>query len=336
VTTPIIDQSNDPSYKHLFALVREFPQVEPYIKTAQVDVPEEEEKLASSAFAWPDRRLFRIDKPAQAALSRLYMQKQAGVPEEVVKRCDEALDLYGIKLDFGTEKVAEPLDDSDDYLLPKMKRFRVRTPNDVKLASVALLTHCHKMDPDTRATAAVNLVKKATALNIELSAPIYKLAGATMSDPNLLRDWIEARAEATEDPAIKRAYTKLADATRTKEVACQQFLNDRDDLIKIAGSLMELDEAAGLQQHYDKRIPDPMLTVFNTDKIAEEMLDLAGKPVELSKLLAVDPDAYRMVFGEDLAEEFIDGEDVDVEQLKIILPTVPLDLQQALAAQMGI
>ena len=334
--TPIIDQSNDPSYKHLFALLREFPQAEEHIKTAEVDVPEEEEKLASSAFAWRERRLFRIDKPAQAALSRLYMQKQAGIPEEVIKRCDEALDLYGIKMDFSTEKVAAPVDDSDDYLLPKMKRFRVRTPDDVKVASVALLHHCHKMDPDTRATAAVNLVKKATALNIELSTPIYKLAGVTMCNPQLFRDWVEARVEATEDPAIKRAYTKLAEATRTKEVACQQFLNNRDDLIKVAGALMELDEAAGLQQHYDRRLPDPMLTVFNTDKIAEEMLDLAGKPVELSKLLAIDPDTYRMVFGEDLAEEFIDGEDIDVAQLKIILPTVPLDLQQALAAQMGI
>ena len=330
----IIDQSHDPSYKRLFSIIQEFPQVEPLIKTAHVDEPEEEAKLASSAFAWRDRRLFRIDKPEQAVLSRLYMHKQAGVPEEAIKRCDEALDLYGIQLDLSTEKVAAAPDDGE-YLLPSMKRFRVRSADDVKTAAVALLNHCHKMDPETRATAAVNLVKKATAHGIELSMPIYKLAGVTMCDTHQLGDWLNARSEATEDPAIKRAYTKLAEATRQQQVACQQFLNNREDLIKLAGSIMELDEAAGLQKHYDRKLPDPMLTVFNTEKIAEEMLELAGKPVELSRLLAIDPETYREVFGEDLAGEFINGDDIDVEQLKIILPTVPLDLQQVLASQMG-
>jgi hypothetical protein len=335
VATPIIDQSHDPSYKRLFSLVQEFPHVESYIKTAHVDEPEEEEKLASSAFAWKERRLFRIDKPDQAALSRLYMHKQAGIPEEVVARCDQALDVYGITLDLGTEKVAAAPDDGE-YLLPKMKRFRVRNADDVKTAAVALLHHCHKMNPAIRATAAVNLVKKANEHNIELSMPIYKLAGVTMCNPALLGDWVEARAEATKDPAIKRAYTKLAEATRNKEAACQSFLNNRPDLIKLADSIMELDEAAGLTKHYDRKLPDPMLTVFNTEKIAEEMLEVAGKPVEVSRLLAIDPDTYRNVFGEDLANEFIDGEDIDPAQLKIILPTVPLDLQQALAAQMGV
>jgi len=331
----IIDQSHDPSYKQLFTLIQAFPQIEPYIKTAQVDEPEEDVKLANSAFAWRERRLFRIDKPEQAALSRLYMQKQAGIPDEVTKRCDAALDLYGIELDFGTEKTAAAPDDAE-YLLPGIKRFRVRNAGEVKLAATALLYHCHSMSPEMRATAAVNLVKKANQHNIELSMPIYKLAGATMCNPNTLHDWIGARAEATEDPDIKQAFAKLAEATRNSEIACQEFLNDREDLIKLAGSISELDEAAGLQKHYDKRLPDPMLTVFNTEKISEEMLNLAGRSVELSKLLSIDPDTYRNVFGDDLANEFIEDDDIDVAQLKIILPTVPLDLQRTLAAQMGI
>ncbi len=332
----IIDQAHDPSYKRLYNLLQEFPQIEPHIKTAHVGELEEETKLASSAFAWPELRLFRIDKPDQAALSRLYMHKQAGVPIGIVERCDAALDLYGVSLDFlGEEKVAAS-EDPADYLLPEMKRFRVRTPTDVKTAAVALLHHYYKMDVNTRATAAVNLVKKASQHNVELSTPIYKLAGATMCDPHTLCDWVEARAEATTDPAIKRAYTKLAEATRAKEVASQQFLNNRQDLIKIADSLMELDEAAGLTQHYDRRLPDPMLTVFNTDKIAEETIELAGKPVEVSRLLAIPPEAYQDVFGEDLANEFIVDGTIDPVELKVILPTVPLDLQQALAAQMGV
>jgi len=327
--TSIVDQFHDPSFRILYSIIQDHPEAEQHFKSASID-EEQHEKRASSCFAWEDERLFPVDTPAQAALSRYYMHKQAGVPDHAVQRCDKALELYGVTLQFSQEKTAAA-EDPDEYLLPTIKRFRVRNAEETKLAADALETHKRNMSPETRALAAVNLVKKAVAQDQTLPAQIYKSAGLTACHVPTMRDWVEARAQAAEDPTIRKAYMKIAEAARTKEA----YFNDRDELIKVAGVISELDEAAGLQKHYNKRLPDPMDTVFNTDKIAEEQVELAGKPVPLSKLLSVDPEIYKDVFGEDLTDEFIEADEVDPEQLKVILPTVPLDLQQALLRSLG-
>lgn len=324
-----IDQFTDKSFKRLYHLMQDFPQAEEQIKTAQLDI-EENEKRADTAFAWPERRMFPIDTPAQAALSRLYMEKQAEVPPIVRHRCDMALEVYGVQLPL-QEKTAAA-DDPDDYLLPAQKRFRVTDPESVKLASEAIMLNQRKLLPTQRAHACVGLVKKSMQFNMRLPAEIYKMAGVTMSYLPQLRSWLEARAAATSDPAIKTAYTKLAEATRTKE----QYISNRDELVKLADAIHELDEAAGLNKWYDRRLPDPMNTVFNTEKIAEDMFDVAGKQIPASTMMAIDPAAYEDAFGADITSDFISDGNVDVEQLKLVWDSIPTDLKQALIAQMGL
>jgi len=92
-----IDQFSDPGFKVLSERLRSFPGVDLLIKTAELN-DEENAKAAFTAFAWPEQRLFRIDSPAQAALSKLYMSKQASIPTHVRNTCNKALELYGISL----------------------------------------------------------------------------------------------------------------------------------------------------------------------------------------------------------------------------------------------
>jgi hypothetical protein len=331
VTNHIVDQFSDPGFKVLNQRIHQFPEADVFIKDAELD-PDENEKVASTAFAWEERRLFRIDSPSQAALSRLYMEKQAGIPDEVIKRCDKALELFEIDMPL-REKVAAPVDDSDAYLLPGMKRFRVTSGEEVKLAADAILRNHKRMDTDTRAQASVNLAKKAAVYGTKIPSDILKFAGVTMCNTQTLRDWLEARTQVTMDPQIMHGYQKLAEEVCKLPPIC----SDRDELIKVACVIQELDEASGVDKLYGNQVLDPLLTVFNTDKIADEIITLSGRQVPLDQLLSVDPDIYRDTFGDDLAEEFIDPTGaIDPEQLKIILPTVPMDLQQALAAQMGI
>ena len=328
----VIDQFSDPSMRHLFTVFQEHPESEYLIKNAKLD-QDENEKRASTEFAWPEARLFPIDSPEQASLSRLYMEKQAGIPPRVVERCDKALDLYKIQMPLQTKIATEVDVNPNEFLLPDMKRFRVRNKSDVKLAADALLTNRRKMNTVTRARASYNLVKKAVDLGVKVPDSILKMAGVTMSDPNPLKLWIEARIEATQDETVKEAYQRLlpiVDAQKGK------LVSKRDELVKFASVLSELDEAAGLDTLYDKKLLDPLDTVFNTNKIAEELLELAGRQVPLQTLLSLDPETYRDVFGEDLAGEFLEGDEVNPEMLRVILPTVPLDLQQVLAAQLGV
>lgn len=331
MTNLIVDQFSDPGFKVLSQRIRQFPDADTFIKSAELN-DDANEKRADSAFAWKERRMFPIDDAAQAALSRLYMQKQAGIPDEVYALCDKALELYGIEMPL-EEKVAADVVDLSEYLLPDIKRFRVQTPEDVKLASDAILTNQRKMDTDTRASASVRLAKKAAAFGERLPTDILKFAGVTMCNTRTLRDWLEARTQATLDPQIMHGYQKLAEEVHKLAPLC----SDREELIKVACVIQELDEAAGLEKHYGRKLLDPLLTVFNTDKVADELVTLAGRQVPMDQMLSIDPEIYRDVFGDDLAAEFVEptGE-IDPEQLQIILPTVPLDLQQALAMQMGV
>jgi len=328
----IIDQFSDPSFRKLAQIIRRYPELQEHIKTAEMD-PEANEKRADTAFADPIGRQFPIDTPAHAVLSRMYMEKQAGVDPEFVARCDKALDLYGVEVDLTEKVAAAPEFNEDDYLLPEIRRMVVRTPEDVKLASDIICQNQRSLDLESRAQACTRLAKKAADLSVRLPALVLKYAGTTMCDTNILRDWLGARAEATIDPAINFGYQKLAEETLRFPRLC----GDRDELIKVAAAIAELDEAAGLGQHYDRRLLDPLQTVFNTEKVADDLLDLAGKQVTTEQLLSIPTEIYRDTFGEDLAGEFIDDSgEVDPEQLRVILPTVPYDLQQALAAQMGV
>jgi len=328
----ITDQFSDPGFKILSQQIQRFPEVDTFIKSAELN-DEENEKRASSAFAWEERRLFPVDDAGQAALSRLYMEKQAGVPQRVIEKCDKALELYGINMPF-QEKTASAAADFSDYLLPDMQRFYVKTAEDVRLASEAILRNTRRMDTDTKALASVRLAKKAAALNENIPIDILKFAGATMCNTRVLRDWLEARSVATSDPQIMCGYQKLAEEVYQLPELC----SDREELVKVACVVQELDQAAGLEERYGRTLLDPLLTVFNTEKISDELMTLAGRQVSLDQLLSIDPEIYKDVFGDDLAAEFVNEAtgDIDAEQLKIILPTVPLDLQKTLVVQMGV
>lgn len=328
--TTFIDQFSDPSFRSLYQLVESHPEAEELVKTANIDFDENDNR-PDAAFAWPDRRLFPIDAPEQAAISKLFIEKQAGVPEDVKERCNRALEIFGVTLPM-VEKTAAIEPPSADFLLPSIKRLAVRSPEQVKLAAEALLGNLKKLGTTHRAEAATNLVKKAVQFNTPVPSRILKLAGVTGCDTKVLRDWVEARTEIATDPHILMAYEKLANATKELPRYCY----DRDELIKVAEVLGELDEAAELTPHYDRRLLDPLETVFNMDKVADDQVDLAGTPVPLESLLSIEPEIYREVFGEDLADEFIEDDEINPDKLKTILPTVPRDLQKTLAAQLGL
>jgi len=327
----LIDQFNDVGFRMLNQCISEFPEAEDFVKEAMLD-PDENEKRAQSAFAWPEERLFPIDSPHMAALSRIYIEKQASaVPKRVVETCQKALDLFGVDLPLRRKEAAvEPR--NFNYLLPHLKRFSVFSQEDVKLASEAILRNNRKLSFTDKIMASVKLTKLSADHNVELPKKILKLAGTTMCSTPQLRDWIEVRAMVTSDPDISVGFSKLAEAVNEMPA----LVSDRDELTKLAVTLHEMDEAAGLTKLYDTKLLNPVETVFNTEKIADDMIEVAGRMVPLETLLSIPVNVYRDIFGDDLVEEFVDEDEIDPEKLKVIFPTIPLDLQKALVVQLGV
>jgi hypothetical protein len=329
--TAFIDQFSDHGYQMLNACLQDFPAIDGFIKNAELD-PVENERRPEYAFAWPERRMFPIDSPDQAALSRLYMAKQASLPDGVVANCDKALSIYGVEFPLQQEKVASVEDDSC-YLLPQIKRFSVKTAEDLQLASEALERNQRRLSVEDQATAAMNLVKHAVLHNTRVPSLMLKLAGMTVCETQVLRDWLDARAHVAQDADIGFGFTKLSEVLEQEA----PFITDRDELIKISGVIQELDEAAGFPQLYGKKLLNPLESVFNTEKMAAETIELAGRPVPVETLFGTDPQAYADAFGPEILEDIGDGAGgIDPEKVMIVLPTMPRDLLNTFLAQLGV
>lgn len=330
----IRDQFHDPAYSLLFHLLDGKPEVTEFVKHAELD-EEKAAQLPASAFAWPERRMFPIDTPQSAVLSSLYREKVAAVPAEVDEALKRACAVYGVNelLARAREQektaAAQTPPEKPVFLLPRLGRLRIKTAEDVKVAEEKLLEQYPRLNIEDRAEGFINLVKVAQALNVPLQPKTHQMAGLTVCTTKVAQDLIEARRCATKEPLFQTAYMKLAAAFKGRDT-----IADRDELISVANALAKLDKQAGINHRYDKTLPDPIQTIFNTTKVAEETIDMAGRPIELSKLAAMPATFWEDVVGPDMIKGITDKTGaVDVTKLAQVLPTLPLDLKIILKHQ---
>ena len=334
----IRDQYHDPAYGTLYHLLQDRPVVAAFIKHAELD-NDKAETLPDTAFAWPARRLFPIDTAENTVLSSLYREKVAAVPADVDELLKQAQEVYGVKPVLEAArlqaqqaqqvKTAAAQDDAV-YLLPRLKRLRVKTAADVKVAEKLLLEQYPRLNLEDRAEGFINLVKIARDQNVTLEPETHRMAGMTVCTTKVAMDLIESRRMATKQPLFQQAYEKLANAIQQTGRA---FIHDRDELVTLADTVAKIDKEAGLDQLYDKKIVDPIRTIFNTDKLAEEMVDLAGREVALSKLAALPSTFWEDVIGKDILKDVTTGGRIDGVKLGQVVPTLPLDLKLILKHQ---
>jgi hypothetical protein len=327
-----IDQHSDPGFKRLRQLVKQYPQVYPHVKTASFD--HDERTWPSTAFAWPAERKYPINSEKQAALSYLYAKDDPKVPIEVKNSIKEALLIYEIPLTIfeqQEEKVAalKP----EDCLFSESQTYPIRNEAEIKYAEQRLLKQLTRLTPETRAKAFVRLNEKAAALNVQLQPISLRYAGQTETDVQYLADAIRARSGAAKEAQFQEVYNKLADLV----VQRPDLVHDRNARIKLASALNELDQKANLLHLYDKKIADPIATVFNTEKTAEPMINLGGKYAKQSTLLSLSPKFYGDYFGDDILPEITNsGGSLDAQKLAQVLDTLPNDLKRSFARQLGL
>jgi hypothetical protein len=297
----------------------------------EVDVdPAEAEQLPDSAFAWQEKRAFPLHSKEHAILSRTYLDAAGDVPEYVHSAIKEALDVYGVDdVIFAKPKITKVArDTSDDYLLPDSKKLRVTDAESVKTAEQRLRYEGRQLSPGSRTLASARLVEKAAFHGVRVSDETRKMAGLVVTETRSLADWLEARAEAAAEE-YKGGYTKLA-----KEVLRQgDTIRDRAVQEKIAQTLEALDEIAGLDQHWGRKLPDPAQTVWNTNKTASPGMMLGGRFIPMERLAAFPMSFYNDALGPDAAREISDAMgNADPAKLAAVLPTLPRDLQNVLSS----
>lgn len=326
----IIDQYHDPAFAVLVHLVADRPKVAALIMNHDVEEAELSD-LPDTAFAWPEKRAFPIHSREHAIMSRVYRENMPAVPAHVEAALKEACEMYEVPEEtFAREKKAS-FDDPEAYLLPDLKRLPVRNAEQVKTAEEKLLDGYTKLSIEHRAMACKRLVDKAALYNVQLHPLMHKLAGYTISSTGELRRWLEARATATQEQPLREAFQKLADGLRSAPAE----MRDRSELVKVAETIGELDKRAGLTRYYDKKLPDPMQTVFNTEKIAGQGVTLSGTFIPMTRLASYPATFYADILGDDFVREASNAQgDVDPYKIATILGTLPRDMQNVVVQQM--
>lgn len=330
--TTIIDQTNDPGFSNLRVLVEKFPVLREMSKTASLD-PQEFESLPDSAFAWPARRQFPVHNREHVALSLGYCKTASAIPSDVRNSLLRAAEIHGIDTSIFNNPQVEKTASNEMWLLPEKKRFRVAAPEDVKVAEKVLHEKYASLMVEDRAEAFLNLKKAAEEFHVKLSPSTEKLAGFTVTSTEQFRTWVSAREEAAKKlgSALSSAYEKLASAYE----GTQPYIIDRPSQIKLAQLVHTLDKQAGLTKYYGKKLPDPIQTVFNTTKLASDMVNIGGATFDLDKLTNLPLTFWEDALGADVAKEVAPSGAVDPMLLKQIIPTLPSDLKVSLGRQLS-
>lgn len=328
-----VDQTNDPGFATLRVLVQRYTELRDMCKTAELD-PAAFTELPDDAFAWPGERRYPIHNREQAALSLAYSKVAASpIPSDVLQNLEKAAAIYGVSVTAFDAPTIEKRATEEFWLLPEKRRFRVASPDDVQVAERVLHEKYAQLSVYDRAEAFLQLHNAAEHFNVPLTPSTEKLAGFTITSTQILKDWIEARQEAAIKigSELSSAYGLLA--SRFKGV--RPYITVRNDQIKIASLLNELDHKSGVAQFYGKSILDPLRTVFNTEKLASDAVDLGGYTFSANKLASLPPSFWSDVLGDDIMREIAPDGNVKVSTLKEILPTLPRDLKLAVGRQLA-
>lgn len=336
------DLYSDPGHALLAHLLQSHPGAQELVKGAAFE--DRREQIPETAYAWPEKTAFPVHSPAHAVVSYLYAQHGAAqtkvaaagrvvplVPRHVVSTIEEALDAYGIdraKLAAVEEKVASLRE--EDCLFSDTKAYPVRNSGEIKLAEARLLEQIRKLRPETRAMAFRKLAAAAEEHQVELRPESYRWAGRASTDPHALASTLEVRAMLTADEELKGGYNKLAAAVISDRLGLKSY----EARVKVAAAINELDTRAGLAKHYDRKIPDPVASVFNAEKIAEDALDLGGAFVRPMHLQQLPTTFYSDALGPDVLREIAPGGRLDAQKVAEVVSTLPADMKADFARQL--
>jgi hypothetical protein len=150
-------------------------------------------------------------------------------------------------------------------------RYPIDTPELMKTAEGYFRQYSDRFSPVESYTFAKSMIKQAKALDYQIAEKsILKYANLRYEQNPSLTTLLKIRDTKAETDG---AYTKVAK------------LVGNLPLEKIAEAVLELDQEFGLDRHYNKIIPDPIFTVFNTlEKVSEQ---INGKDISLESLRAI-------------------------------------------------
>jgi len=330
----ILDVYGDKSLRGLVSMLRENPEYYDVLKDVEVDY-DEQQTLPASSFAYPEERAYPIHDDRMALLSSMYKDffPPEDLPESVNENFKKAEYMYDLKLpkkkDLKTV-VKKAAIKEEDYLIPSLKKFPVRNQKEADFVQKILVKNAQAMGYDHLAEACNNLIEKYASFGAEsedVNPIVYKYAGLTLSKRDFLDASINRRKDFV-DTKFHESYDKLA-----KIVDEMDF--NRNNLLKVASALEEMDTESQVRHLYDKYIPNPMDSVFNTNKIYKSVKTASEELFTHNHAEIVTEDHIKNLLGEDILKEAsVDGK-LDKPTLVDVMNSLPRDLVTDFVERLG-
>ena len=192
------------------------------------------------------------------------------------------------------------------YALPG--RYPIDSYAQVKAASAYFGEHYKLFAPEERREYAVNLMKQASAMAIDVPDIARKYGAQGLAPEFEIKIAFDARrSELQAYPDVLRVLDAVEDVILTQGGAKLASLALHP--VEACALLSEFDKDTGLNRSYDKTIPDPYLSIFG-EKTASKAAwsDIIGNDMitysDLKRLAHVGTHTVRDTFGEDFQEEF--------------------------------
>jgi hypothetical protein len=174
-------------------------------------------------------------------------------------------------------------------------RYPLDNYEQVKMASSYFDEYGRRMSPENRHTYCVNLVKRASELNIQVSDIIQRYGSEDYAPDEEIKAAFDARRNILVDDVEKLVLMELEE---------KRAMIDPD---LFCMTLEEFDKVAGLSYHYDSYIPDPYYSTYGV-KVAEDYSFVNGNDmITEMDLIRFGKTSHKSIvtsFGDDFANEF--------------------------------
>jgi len=324
MTDNAIDLYHDTAHATLGRLIQSHPGSTEMLKTAEFE--DDPSAIPDGAFAWGAERMFPVHTPEHAIVSALYVREQPQVPSHVRAKIAEALEAYGVPEEVMRPHEVKVAADPQDFLFPETGTYPVRSPEEVKTAEQRMMEEAWKLPLEERVKVFNKLASAAERHGVTLKPVAQGWGLAAYSAPEKVLEAVIGRTQIVKSAEDRVPYETISEVIRKDPFS----LRDYNARVKLASTLMTLDKKAGIEGTWNRKVPDPILSVFNRPaKVGARMVVLGSESYAIEQLAGLPASFWADAVGPEMVSEIAPGGQVNPDTLSDILPTLPAPMLQS-------
>jgi hypothetical protein len=239
-----------------------------------------------------------IRKVGEAAVETVgALERNEGVSGEQVQSLPQATP-FKLRVDVTDREPPGPEQkkEAQHYALPAWHRYPLDSYLQVKQAAAYFDDWGMRMEPSLRREYCQNLVKRASALGIQVGDSARKYGASDFAPESEIEAALSMREGVLREDLHKVAFQHLKDA---------RPLMPAEDF---AAALGEFDKVAGIDDLYDRDIHDPYYTTYGEKRAEDESPLLIGNDYistdDLKTFARTAANKLKESFGDDFVDEF--------------------------------